>query len=258
MNTHRFLWEQYKEDAQNTDNNEFSTIRDYSFYLKRKTRNYHEPQKLLRLNTTGGANGEPTIETGSYTETHFTISTTPFVLNNASPEKYYESTVTFTKDDYSSFLPGNNGDKVQVKVKVYAVSRKVVFEGFAVYAQDGIPYTYIVDEDESTVFKPLKQNVSKEIVPTKDGNGNVTGGTVTLEAEYNWQASEWMIRTEEEPVYTWHPEGSWYADTDGYEEVLCRFEAQHRHKAATLAQTNVYHGRSRHAAIDSYRNTGGK
>ena len=46
------------------------------------------------------------------------------------------------------------------------------------------------------------------------------GGTVTLEAEYNWQASEWMIRTEEDPVYTWHPEGSWYADTDGYEVYI--------------------------------------
>jgi len=103
-------------------------------------------------------------------------------------KEYYGTTITLTKQEYQT---GTINDPIKITVRVIDTtkdgrpSKKVEIEGLSIYAQNGMVYTYVVDEIEMNAYHRKDDNrKEKKITLEKDNaTGKVTGGYANFDLE---------------------------------------------------------------------------
>ncbi|MEE3403913.1 MAG: Cna B-type domain-containing protein, partial [Acutalibacteraceae bacterium] len=168
-------WNRYDDNTRNPLNKEFEGVSNYHFIVKRKAKNIPE-NALFRLDTgiINSNGGIPEIKIDSeYHNEDITIITSPFAgyayndneLSDIYSDEvdYYQATITIRrKDVYQEPIP--------VVGRVEKHTKQVNIKGLAIYAQNGMPYTYTVDEvtDAQNTFEPKLRTASQPITPIYD------------------------------------------------------------------------------------------
>lgn len=200
-------WELYDkntvEQKQNPLNaKEFENINNYGFTLKRRTK--YIPEESLFHVTTGTVNssgGEPTID-GLITSSEFNITAGPFkCMDSNGTETNVENDIVYYQSVLTVVYPKENNRTIYVYVKVDKATKQVTIEGMAIYGEDGLLYTYIVEEDDSptNVFSPEQRRKQRQIEPIYDRSVSFTA---TQETELKFKLQRRVKAADGQQSYT--------------------------------------------------------
>ena len=100
----------------------------------------------------------------------------------AVSELCHLAVLSFTKPAYSS---GTIKDPIEVLIKIMDNTKQVIIEGLAIYAQSGVPYTYVVDEIDMNAFHRKDEKAqNKPITPIYEDEENEKGKVIGGRAEF--------------------------------------------------------------------------
>ncbi len=116
----------------------------------------------------------------NYTYKAVTVAETPADFGTctiSSDEAYFGSVITLNKTEDPDAVIKVYPQDIKVTVRVYETTKKVEIEGLAIYGQNGIRYSYVVDEIQMNAFHRKNEDpIEKKIELEKNVDGRVIGG----------------------------------------------------------------------------------
>lgn len=165
-------------NGQNSRNNEFDDFTNYTVTVGRKTPKIGH-KNLFRIETGNSSSDVPTItwvggteefeiDLNTHAMTPYRADGTKILTGSSDTVSYYEQKVKYKNKSYSDI------DQLLVTIRINknpgsADHNKIEIDGLAIYAQDGVRYTYSVAEEPIAAYKATETQHSE-----MDANNNDT------------------------------------------------------------------------------------